>query len=210
MEIERINDRQGQQRSDDGTDARGQTISIPMALRYTVGFMLPVLMLAYWMVDCPCDPSLPATMAERQCSLCGVAEKQAADVRVFILKDNSPRKPNRWLALPKAHGAAAHHLHEMSPAARLELWTLAINKAKEMFGEQWGVAYNGEKVRTQCHTHIHLGRFITVAEQSKGYIVVDSPAQIPAPPGDGIWIHPVGRRMHVHTGEQTAEHVLVR
>jgi diadenosine tetraphosphate (Ap4A) HIT family hydrolase len=172
--------------------------------------MFPVLFLALLAVDCPCDPQIPATMAERQCSLCGVAEKQPADVRVFILKDNNPRKPARWLALPRTHGAAAHHLHEMTPAARTELWNAAVAKAKETFGEEWGVAYNGEQVRTQCHTHIHIGRFNPVAEQSKGFLVVSQASEIPAPPGVGIWVHPVKGKWHVHTGEQVAETVLVR
>ncbi len=172
--------------------------------------MLLVLMFAMLAVDCRCDPAQPATMAERQCSLCGVAEKQPADVPVFIVKDINPRKPNRWLALPRAHGAAAHHLHEMTAAARTELWTVAIARSREIFGDQWGVAYNGEQVRTQCHTHIHLGRFNPLAEQSKGFIVISRLSDIPAPPGAGIWIHPVGKKMHVHTGEQTVETVLVR
>ena len=172
--------------------------------------MLPALIFALVAIDCPCDPQQPATMALRQCSLCGVAEKEPADVPVFFVKDINPRKPNRWLALPRAHGDAAHHLHEMTPAARTELWTAAIGKSKELFGDQWGVAYNGEKVRTQCHTHIHLGRFNRVAEQSQGVLLISRPSQIPAPPGQGIWIHPVGKKMHVHTGEQTVETVLVR
>ena len=111
--------------------------------------MLPALFLALLAIDCPCDPAQPATLAERQCSLCGVAEKQPLDVPVFIVKDINPRKPNRWLALPRAHGEKAHHLHEMTPAARTELWTTAIAKSRELFGEQWGVAYNGEKVSTK-------------------------------------------------------------
>ncbi len=172
--------------------------------------MLPVLFLALLSVDCPCDPTQPATMAERQCSLCAVAEKQPLDVPVFFVKDINPRKPNRWLALPRAHGAAAHHLHEMSPTARTQLWTMAIAKARELFGDQWGVAYNGEKVRTQCHTHLHLGRFNLLAEQRLGTLVVSDASQIPAPPGMGIWVHPVGGKLHVHTGEQTTETVLVR
>jgi len=172
--------------------------------------MLSVFVLALLAIDCPCDPAKPATMAERQCSLCGVAEKQPLDVPVFIVKDINPRKPNRWLALPRAHGEAAHHLHEMPLAARTQLWAMAIAKSQEMFGDDWGVAYNGEKVRTQCHTHIHLGRFNRLAESSQGFIVVSHPGQIPAPPGVGIWIHPVGGKLHVHTGEQTTETVLVR
>ncbi|MBY0504098.1 MAG: hypothetical protein K2X03_09315 [Bryobacteraceae bacterium] len=172
--------------------------------------MLPALFLALLAIDCRCDPTQPATLAERQCSLCGVAEQQPLDVPVFIVKDINPRKPNRWLALPRAHGEQAHHLHEMTLAARTQLWTTAIAKSRELFGEQWGVAYNGEKVRTQCHTHIHLGRFNPWAEAKSGFVIVSHPSQIPAPPGAGIWIHPVGGKLHVHTGEQTTETVLVR
>jgi diadenosine tetraphosphate (Ap4A) HIT family hydrolase len=172
--------------------------------------MLPALFLALLAVDCACDPTKPETMAARQCSLCGVADKQPEGTTVFILKDNNPRKPNRWLALPKAHAAAAHHLHEMSPAARTELWTAAIQDARTRFGDEWGVAYNGEQVRTQCHTHIHIGRFNTLSEQSEGVLIVSHPSQIPAPPGVGIWVHPVNGKLHVHAGEQTVETVLVR
>lgn len=172
--------------------------------------MLAAIFLVMLAIDCPCDPAQPASMALRQCSLCSEAEKQTADVKVFFLKDINPRKPNRWLALPRAHGSTVHHLHEMSPAARTELWTAAIAKSKELFGEAWGVAYNGEQVRTQCHTHIHLGRFNPLAEQAKGVLIVNDPREIPAPPGAGIWIHPVGGKLHVHAGEQTVETVLVR
>jgi len=162
-------------------------------------------------IDCDCDPARPETLKLRQCSLCNEAEKQPAGTRVFFLKDINPRKPNRWLALPRQHGTGAHHLHDLSHAERTELWTAAIAKAKELFGPtEWGVAYNGEKVRTQCHTHLHIGRFVPVAEQSKGYIVVSGPAEIPAPPGAGIWVHPVGGKLHVHFGEQITETVLVR
>jgi diadenosine tetraphosphate (Ap4A) HIT family hydrolase len=166
------------------------------------------LMLA---IDCACDPAKPASMETRQCSLCREAEKQPANVGVFFLKDINPRKPNRWLALPRAHGGGQHHLHEMTKAHRTELWTAAIAKAKELFGpDDWGLAYNGEKVRTQCHTHLHMGRWVKQAEQAKGFIVVSGPAEIPAPPGAGIWVHPVGNKLHVHVGEQITETVLVR
>ena len=170
--------------------------------------LLALLALA---IECLCDPQTPASLQARQCSLCAVAEQQPEGTRIFFLKDINPRKPNRWLALPKAHGAAAHHLHEMTPAARTELWTAAIAEAKRRFGDDWGVAYNGEQVRTQCHTHIHLGRFNPIAEQKLHALTVSQPSQIPAPPGSGIWIHPVaGNKLHVHTGEQTVETVLVR
>ena len=100
---------------------------------------------------------------------------------------------------------------DLSKAERTELWAAAIGKAKELFGPtDWGVAYNGENVRTQCHTHLHIGRFVKQAEQSKGYIVVTGPAEIPVPTGVGIWVHPVGNRLHVHFGEQITETVLVR
>lgn len=150
-------------------------------------------------------------MKLRQCSLCNEAEKQPPGTKVFFLKDINPRKPNRWLALPRQHGGGAHHLHDLPKQDRTELWAAAIAKAKELFGPaDWGVAYNGESVRTQCHTHLHIGRFVHVAEQSKGYIVVAGPAEIPAPPGAGIWVHPVGTKLHVHFGEQITETVLVR
>lgn len=153
-------------------------------------------------------------MKQRQCSLCNEAEKQPPGTAVFILKDISPRKPNRWLALPRAHGAGgAHHLHDMPPAERTALWNAAIAKAKELFGPtDWGLAYNGEEVRTQCHTHIHIGRFAPAAESARGFIVVQDASQIPAPPGKGIWVHPVagGKQLHVHLGEQITETVLVR
>jgi diadenosine tetraphosphate (Ap4A) HIT family hydrolase len=161
-------------------------------------------------IDCDCDPARPESLKQRQCSLCNEAEKQPPGTTVFFLKDINPRKPNRWLALPRKHGSGAHHLHDLTHAERTELWTAAIAKAKELFGDEWGVAYNGEKVRTQCHTHLHIGRFVKAGEQSKGYIVVRGPAEIPAPPGAGIWVHPAGGKLHVHFGEQITETVLVR
>ena len=29
-----------------------------------------------------------------------------------------------------------------------------------MWGDEWGVAYNGERVRTQCHMHLHIGKLL--------------------------------------------------
>jgi diadenosine tetraphosphate (Ap4A) HIT family hydrolase len=160
--------------------------------------------------ECDCDPARPETLKVRQCSLCNEAERQPADVTVFFLKDINPRKPNRWLALPKRHGSGMHHLHDLSKSDRTALWKTAIAKAKEMWGNEWGVAYNGEKVRTQCHTHVHIGRMLPHVETNR-FITIRRAEQIPAPPGEGLWIHglPDGR-MHVHLGEQTAETVLMR
>ncbi len=159
--------------------------------------------------QCACDPSKPETMKARECSLCNVASQHKGEGKFFVLKDNNPRKPNRWLVLPVEHGEGPHHMHEMSTAERVEFWRTAINLGKEKFGEEWGVAYNGWKVRTQCHAHIHVGRFIRAAESAQ-YRFVRTVEQFPAPEDAGLWIHPVPGGFHVHAGEQIAETVLVR
>ncbi|MBC7925403.1 MAG: hypothetical protein H7039_07070 [Bryobacteraceae bacterium] len=159
---------------------------------------------------CECEAAAPETMTSRQCSLCREAEKQSPDTAVFFLKDINPRKPNRWLALPKRHGSGMHHLHDLTRAERTALWTSAIAKATEMWGEEWGLAYNGEQVRTQCHAHIHIGKLLSGIE-TEHFIVVKKPGDIPAPPGEGLWVHPIGKgRLHVHLGEQTTETALLR
>lgn len=158
---------------------------------------------------CDCDPAHAEKMAARNCSLCNEAEK-AAPGEVFFLKDISPRKPNRWLALPRRHDAGQHHLHEMSKAERTALWKAAIARAKELWGEEWGVAYNGPKVRTQCHAHVHIGKLLKGVERDVNVITVSGPEQIPAPKNEGVWVHPVGKRIHVHLGEQTTETALMR
>lgn len=159
---------------------------------------------------CNCDPEKPETMAERQCSLCREAEKQPADVTFFYLKDNNPRKPNRWLVLPRRHVSGLHHLHDLTKEERTALWKAAIEKGKELWGDEWGLAYNGEKVRTQCHTHIHIGKLLQGIETDH-FISIRRAEEIPAPPGEGLWVHPAANgRMHVHLGEQTTETTLLR
>ncbi len=158
---------------------------------------------------CACDPAKPETMAVRECGLCREAERHPLDSEVFFLKDNNPRKPNRWLVLPRKHGQAGHPIEELSHVERTRLWTAAINKARELWGEAWGLAYNGEKVRTQCHAHIHIGKLLGGVERDN-FIIVRGPAEIPQPKGLGLWIHPHGRRLHVHTGESICETVLMR
>jgi diadenosine tetraphosphate (Ap4A) HIT family hydrolase len=174
-----------------------------------IAFAVAMCARALSAVDCACDAADPASLKVRQCSLCNEAEKQSADSHVFFLKDINPRKPNRWLALPRAHGSAMHHLHDIGPKERMRLWSAAIEKAKGLWGDEWGIAYNGEKVRTQCHTHVHIGKLLKGVETDK-FIVVSKPSQIPAPPGEGLWIHPAGKKIHVHLGEQTTETVLLR
>ena len=79
-------------------------------------------------VNCACDASHPESIAVRQCTLCREAEKQPADINVFFLKDKNPRKPNRWLALPRTH--VHEPTDQLTPKARLALLNAAIEKAK--------------------------------------------------------------------------------
>jgi diadenosine tetraphosphate (Ap4A) HIT family hydrolase len=160
--------------------------------------------------DCACDASRPETMSARECGLCREAEKQPPEQAVFFLKDINPRKPNRLLALPRAHTAGPHELFQMSADERLALWTAAIEKAKSTWGTQWGLAVNGDESRTQCHMHIHIGRLLDGVE-TPNFVAVDGPAQIPAPKdGGGMWVHPAGDKLHVHLGEIINETVLLR
>jgi hypothetical protein len=160
--------------------------------------------------NCSCDPARPETLKLRECSLCSEAEKQPAEPPVFFVKDISPAKPNRWLALPRAHGTVGHPLSAMSAGQRLALWTGAIEKAQSLWGGEWGVAINGVTERTQCHTHIHIGKFLKEAETER-FVLVTGPAEIPTAPNDsGVWVHPVDGRLHVHMGEDVTETVLLR
>ncbi|HZT33103.1 MAG TPA: hypothetical protein VFA33_24665 [Bryobacteraceae bacterium] len=160
--------------------------------------------------QCDCDLSRPETMAARECALCREAEKQPPGPPVFFLKDINPRKPNRMLALPRNHTKGPHALAEMTPAERLEFWTAAIDKARSLWGDQWGLALNGDASRTQCHMHVHIGRLLDGVE-TPNFVVVDGPAQIPLPQdGNGLWIHPQGGKLHVHLGEIITETVLLR
>ncbi len=159
---------------------------------------------------CACDLSNAEVMATCECGLCRETEKQPADAQIFYLKDINPRKPNRTLALPRAHGKGMHALSEMSAKEQVAFWTAAIAKARELWGEQWGIAYNGDVSRTQCHTHVHIGKLLEGVELSN-FKVVSSPAAIPAPTdGHGVWIHPVKGKLHVHLGEEITETVLLR
>lgn len=160
--------------------------------------------------NCECDPVRPETLGERNCGLCREAENQAAGSGIFFLKDINPRKPGRWLALPKWHMRAGDSLAAMTPVQRTELWTSAIEKAKLLWGDQWGLAWNGDSSRTQCHAHIHIGKLLDGMETGR-FIVVSGPAEIPVPEdGGGLWVHPGGGRLHAHTGEEITETVLMR
>lgn len=160
---------------------------------------------------CACDPAEPATLAERACSLTNEAVKQSGELQVFFLKDANPRKANRTLALPtRIVPGRMHELRHLSHAERTRLWREAIAKARELWGDDWGVAYNGVKVRTQCHLHLHIGKLLKGVDSGTA-ILVRRPEDIPVPKdGSGLWIHPSGDRLKVHLNEQICETVLLR
>ncbi len=163
------------------------------------------------MDQCACTPVRAETASLRHCSLCLEAEKHPADVPFFFLKDASPYKPNRWLMLIRSHESDGRlPLVKLTSRERTALWTAAIERARSLWGDEWGIAINGDEVRSQCHAHIHIGRLLKFVEYGKP-VVVAGPAAIPAPrDGAGFWIHPYGRKLHVHMGEQRAETVLFR
>ena len=141
-------------------------------------------------IACPCDPKVPETMTERQCQLCEITEQQPPGILFFTIRDNSLRKPDRMLALPRQHSPGIHQMSALPPDVRAALWGAAIAKSKELWGERWGVAYNAEKLHSQCHVHIHIGRLIEGVEAVLGDEIVlealDSgkPATVRAPDHD--------------------------
>lgn len=160
---------------------------------------------------CGCDPEQPGTLKERVCSLTNEAYKQPDTLEFFFLKDANPRKSNRTLVLPRRIVTGEmHELRHLSTEERNQLWREAITKARELWGDNWGLAYNGSKVRTQCHLHIHIGKLLKGVDSGKA-IYVRRLEDIPVPKdGTGLWIHPVGNRLKVHLNEQICETVLLR
>lgn len=159
-------------------------------------------------VGCPCDHGNPETLKARVCSLCGTAEKQTDDV--YFLKDINPHKPNRYLALLRAHDAELQHIGGLSAADRNLLWSRTIEHAKELFGPRWGLAHNAYFFRTQCHVHIHMGPLSPEVEDIDG-TVYDSVADFPVTgPEEGLWIHPKDGKYCVHMDRDLAEVVLIR
>jgi hypothetical protein len=175
--------------------------------------VLPAIILALVLADvrnCACDVTKPETMASANCSLCKEAEKQPLEQGAFFLKDANPSKPNRTLALPRKHTAGPHNLFDLEAADRTELFNAAIAKGKELWGDQWGVAYNGVERRTQCHGHVHIGKLVADAEAGD-FTVLDNVADIVVPKdGTGFWIHAVNGKIHEHAGEQVNEFKLER
>lgn len=169
--------------------------------------VLSALVLRADIVTCQCDPTRPETLQARPCSLCREAEKQPADVPVFFLKDINPTKPNRWLALPRAH---ARSIGELTAEQRGALLRAAMEKGKELFGKDWAIAYNAPEVQTQCHVHVHIGKWMPEVEEP-GFLTIQRIEDVPVPKkGEGFWVHPVGDGFHVHMGEAITETVLER
>lgn len=158
---------------------------------------------------CVCDLTNAESMQARQCGLCRAAEQQSGDAPFFFLKDTNPTKPNRLLILPRKHYPGPHTLADMPLADRTAYFTAAIAKAHELWGDDWGIALNADASRTQCHTHMHIGKLLPDVENDS-FVVVDGPADIPVPPdGGGLWVHPVNGKLHVHFAN-IAEPVLMR
>lgn len=157
--------------------------------------------------NCACEAAKPETLELRECSLDRAVRDDAAAAPYLFLKDVNPTKPNRVVALPRSNVV---RLGDLSPEQRAAFWRACIAKAAALWGDDWGVAMNGEKARTQCHLHVHIGKLKPEAEQ-EGAVVVDGPADIPLPEADtGLWVHAVGAKLHVHAGQQINETVLIR
>ena len=156
-----------------------------------------------------CSPQAPAPHEATgwQYSLYRSVQKAVGDGPVVFLKDINPTKPNRWLAVPRKYYV---RLADMPAAERTQLWRAAIQKAKDLWVDDWGLAINGDLRRTQCHLHIHIGKLLRGVE-SDNYVVVGRVTQFPVPrDGTGLWVHPHKGAYHVHLGEQLTETVLLR
>jgi diadenosine tetraphosphate (Ap4A) HIT family hydrolase len=160
--------------------------------------------------QCVCDAARPETMESRECALCRVADAQPPGAAFFAIRDASPSKPNRWLELPRFHGRNPQDLAGMTAAERAAYWTAAIAKARELWGDGWGLAVNSLERRTQCHMHIHIGKLAVGVEDSR-FVEVAAPADIPLPRAeDGILVHSAAGRLHVHYGDDSPELLLER
>ena len=160
--------------------------------------------------QCICDAARPETMESRECALCRAADAEPPGPEFFAIRDANPSKPNRWLELPRFHGRNPQDLAGMTAAQRAAYWTAAIAKARELWGDGWGLAVNSLENRSQCHMHIHIGKLAAGAEDSR-FVQVAAPADIPLPrQDDGIWVHPVSGKLHVHYGDDSPELLLER
>ena len=186
-------------------------------VRFRWGRTAQVLLLALFalvplapmpVVECPCDHAEAGSMQSRVCSLCGTAER--ATDEVYFLKDINPHKPNRYLALPKAHRAGYQSTADLSPRLRAELWRKAAVRGEELYPGRWGLAQNSHFFRTQCHAHLHIGPLSPEVQDTDGTLY-SSVEEIPdVGPEQGIWLHPKQNGFCVHLDRDLAEIVLVR
>ncbi len=138
----------------------------------------------YPIFGCPCDEGNPRSLDQTVCGLCGGGQ---GHTDAYVVRDASPAKPNRLLALPPHH---AVELADLRLDQRTALWTAAIVAARKNFDEDWALAQNSVLFRTQCHAHIHIGRLDPEYRHSGGTIIA-SPADLPATTTfQGIWVHP--------------------
>jgi len=167
-------------------------------LKYLVLLIFPAVWLLRGDVrGCQCDVDNSKEMAARECSLCAVAEHEPAYMTVFFLKDSNPTKPDRILALPRMHEPGAHLLSELPAETRAELWSAAIARAQEVWGNDWGIACNSPEKRTQCHTHLHIGKLLP-GQENEDFTVATRVEDIPAPGDNGILVYPVDGKLHCH------------
>ena len=159
-------------------------------------------------VDCPCDHSRHESLRARVCGLCETAEREQS--RVVLLKDISPDKPSRHLALPKAHGAGFQSTAHIPDRMRAEVWREAARRAEELYPGNWGVAQNGQFFRTQCHAHLHIGPLSPGVEDCGGQPYLRFEDFPNVGPERGIWMHPKEGAYCVHLDRDLAEAVLLR
>ncbi len=159
-------------------------------------------------VDCPCDHAELSSLSSQVCSLCETAEKRTSDV--YFLKDINPHKPNRYLALPRAHDKGFQSSADLSEPLHARLWTRAAERAQELYPDRWGLAQNGHYFRTQCHAHIHIGPLRPEIDDKGGEVVGRAEGIPNVGPEQGIWIHPKDSGYCVHLDRDLAEIVLVR
>ena len=147
-------------------------------------------------------------MKSRVCSLCRTAERETDEI--YFLKDINPRKPNRYLALPKAHDHGFQSTNHLARDLRIELWKRAIQRAEELYPGRWGLAQNSHFFRTQCHAHIHIGPLSpeVVDEGGRVYATVEDLPDVGS--AQGIWLHPKDGQYCVHLDRDLAEIVLLR
>ena len=159
--------------------------------------------------ECVCDHAAQ-NYSDRSCGLCAEVDKAPVDQMVVFVKDNDPRKPNRWLALPRRPTSGKIQvLSDLSVAERAELFRQTIARAREIWGDRWGLAMNGIRSRGQCHAHVHIGRLIEGVEWGP-FQEINAPEEVPDPGDLGLWIHPVANgKLHVHV-EMSTETVLAR